>query len=670
MSRHIYFAATSVAQDRYRKAIKAAEGNRRDSNILRSGVAGAGLGVLLRKPGMTRGRGAAIGASAGVAAQAALRTISATQKDSYGDRPAAAKTIEKLPWQAGTVAAGALGVRRLRKKIGAVRAGVANAAKGARSFVGLQAAPKRTVYFGVKNWVRANKEAIGGGAALATGIAGADALTSGILPEKGKTRAEAARTGLARGAIYGTGLAIAEPALIHGLKKVWKYSARAPLIRFSLGGHSRQLRRENGQTADPVKAATGETPAGYFEPGNRNSDGSPGRKVFTPERVPLSHHQVVGATWRQAKSIHGHASRGFGLLRDAPGALKGEKSKDGRRNEWHKAWVGKAAGSAAVAGGLMWHNHKLANDSAYRARHIARRDEFKGVVNSVSENTFHGVKAAEAGADGVRPWKKYVKAAPGRVWRAAKSLFSAHLLRTVQFEDDKTRKRIVAGTLAAGGIAGIGILTHRGVKGIGSLQKRGAAAIRRVHRTAGETVKDTIKARVNPAVTEVHRAASNAANATAIYSDAGKLWRSAKGGLYNVMHPVNTLRETKAAYREGRHGIPAPAPRKRPAWTMGVRENVAPIRFDYTAPQWDVRDQRGRSARVFAPGASARTRREKKWHERVDNIRRAGLIGAGVALAGGAALGYKLGKLKKAAPFISKPGARRGANEVPFPKKA
>ena len=77
--------------------------------------------------------------------------------------------------------------------------------------------------------------------------------------------------------------------------------------------------------------------------------------------------------------------------------------------------------------------------------------------------------------------------------------------------------------------------------------------------------------------------------------------------------------------------------------------------FDEVAEDagWDVRDPRGRSARVFAPGAGKRERRQKEWWEKTDNERKlwqGAVIAAGVAgLAGGHALTKKLGKLKPAA---------------------
>jgi hypothetical protein len=81
-----------------------------------------------------------------------------------------------------------------------------------------------------------------------------------------------------------------------------------------------------------------------------------------------------------------------------------------------------------------------------------------------------------------------------------------------------------------------------------------------------------------------------------------------------------------------------------PAQRMGV------ISFDDVAAGagWDVRDPRGRSARVFAPGSRKRVRREKSWGEEVDNERslwKAGIVGAGLAAgAAGIAVGRRFPK--------------------------
>jgi hypothetical protein len=61
---------------------------------------------------------------------------------------------------------------------------------------------------------------------------------------------------------------------------------------------------------------------------------------------------------------------------------------------------------------------------------------------------------------------------------------------------------------------------------------------------------------------------------------------------------------------------------------------------------WDLRDARGRSARVFAPGSQGRDRRPKEWYEKIDNERK---LWAGAALAGtglSAAVMHKLGGKK------------------------
>ena len=85
------------------------------------------------------------------------------------------------------------------------------------------------------------------------------------------------------------------------------------------------------------------------------------------------------------------------------------------------------------------------------------------------------------------------------------------------------------------------------------------------------------------------------------------------------------------------------------------------IEFDgYAADAgWDIRDPRGKSARVFAPGSRQRVRREKEWYEKSDNERKlwkAGLVAAGIAgLAGGAAIGRRLPKVVKKAAAVVEP---------------
>jgi hypothetical protein len=90
-----------------------------------------------------------------------------------------------------------------------------------------------------------------------------------------------------------------------------------------------------------------------------------------------------------------------------------------------------------------------------------------------------------------------------------------------------------------------------------------------------------------------------------------------------------------------------------------------PICFDDPyAAGWDVRDARGRSARVFAPGAGQRDRRPKAWHEKVENERKLwGAASVAGTLAGGAAArklmqGQVKSKVKLATSGLEKKVAR------------
>ena len=72
------------------------------------------------------------------------------------------------------------------------------------------------------------------------------------------------------------------------------------------------------------------------------------------------------------------------------------------------------------------------------------------------------------------------------------------------------------------------------------------------------------------------------------------------------------------------------------------------VLFDSWAEEkgWDVRDPRGRSARVFAPGSRPRERREKKNYETVGFLRKAAVIGGVGALGLGLGAGYLVGRPK------------------------
>ena len=109
---------------------------------------------------------------------------------------------------------------------------------------------------------------------------------------------------------------------------------------------------------------------------------------------------------------------------------------------------------------------------------------------------------------------------------------------------------------------------------------------------------------------------------------------------------------------------------------LKIRELARKLReFDDAAESagWDLRDPRGRSARVFAPGSRRRDRREKKWHEKTENERKLWMAGAaGAAVLGGAgALGvYRLAKGKSLVPnFLMKSKSPTAANPADMKSK-
>ncbi len=446
----IQFGATSVAQDRYRKLIHEHEQNRAESNYTRSALAGSATGLALRRGKMSRGRAAAIGSGAGIAAQAVVRAATAETKDNFGDRSYNAKRVEKLPWQIGAATASVAGYKRVAGKARKLTFGVP-------SVPSMETAAGRFADFLKSRHVRA-------GLALTGGIATADAVTSGVRPDEGRSRLGSAVGGAGRGALYGAVLAGVEPLLKKRLANSsgkllggMAFSGRRSLIQF---GGRQQMRDMGNRFVDPLDVASGVSAAYHRDE----------RGVYHPVDVPVRHAQVIRAALNKGRAIHRYGSRTGGLVSDASDALRGKRKADSRgrplKREWEKSWFKNAVGAAAVGAGLLGHAHAMRRNPEYRAK----------------------------------------------------------------------------------------------------VQK----AVRRSKTAANSVVPD-------------------------LFPMAAK-----------------------------------------------TRE----MRFDVSAPDWDVRDQRGRSARVFAPGAQRRWRREKKWHERSENQRR--LLGALAVAAGAAGLagGYKVGATK------------------------
>ena len=106
-----------------------------------------------------------------------------------------------------------------------------------------------------------------------------------------------------------------------------------------------------------------------------------------------------------------------------------------------------------------------------------------------------------------------------------------------------------------------------------------------------------------------------------------------------------------------------PAPAKKKQFHTPASRMLVELDSNAADAGWDIRDPRGKSARVFAPGSRKRVRREKGWSEEVGNERKlwkGAVIGAGLlAAAGGVAVGRR---------FPKKAGVTKAAEKiVPFP---
>lgn len=134
--------------------------------------------------------------------------------------------------------------------------------------------------------------------------------------------------------------------------------------------------------------------------------------------------------------------------------------------------------------------------------------------------------------------------------------------------------------------------------------------------------------------------------------------RGPKGTTRYVLPPAPKSRVGKSVVRgatKARGAI------KNVARKLFAAERAGVIELDYYGKaDWDLRDPRGKSARVFAPGSKTRERRPKKWHEKADTQRK---LGGALAVAGtlaGLVVGGKVGARR---------AERRGAEALAAAKK-
>lgn len=98
---------------------------------------------------------------------------------------------------------------------------------------------------------------------------------------------------------------------------------------------------------------------------------------------------------------------------------------------------------------------------------------------------------------------------------------------------------------------------------------------------------------------------------------------------------------------------------KRAPWFIDAfsekTRKIVELAMDAEMRGWDIRDPRGRSARVYAPGSQKRDRREKNWNEKTQNIRLIRNIALTGALGGVLGTAYYRNKYRKATGQTGKP---------------
>ena len=135
---------------------------------------------------------------------------------------------------------------------------------------------------------------------------------------------------------------------------------------------------------------------------------------------------------------------------------------------------------------------------------------------------------------------------------------------------EEKRSIIPAAVLTGAGIAGATagtIIGLRGGRAVVRAVKRNEKAARQQAVRIEKAIKGTVRSvgTVAGRATQTQQALQNS---TRVYADVGKVYRESKGGLYNLLHPINTLRETRRAFRAGLKGRDYYRTKTRPEWAM------------------------------------------------------------------------------------------------------
>lgn len=331
----------------------------------------------------------------------------------------------------------------------------------------------------------------------------------------------------------------------------------------------------------------------------------PGNQRINIPDIPVQHAQVLRKVYSDAGKIRRHGSRAVALVKDATDVIAGSPRRTdiyGRpqKREWEKSWFKKAAVDTAIGAAGVGGLIALKKNPKLRSAVLTRASNIKTRVNRAVPDFFAGRKFKS----GSQP--------PGFLIELGRHGFigPVHHLG-----------RIHSG---AGAEFSPGFLDSKFVRSFSAMPNRFGAS---------RTGIGKIDYREQEYVFELARALRNHLRGGKRPAIAGGIARKMPGGKM----------------------IPPPG---------FLASKFNPVHFDQIADfvGWDVRDPRGRSARVFAPPSRPRMRREKEWYEKEENRRKIRAAIAAVAVPSLAVSGALVGRRY----FPIKPKPTAVSNILPF----
>lgn len=385
----------------------------------------------------------------------------------------------------------------------------------------------------------------------------------------------------------------------------WRFGGKEQLKDIDRGGFLDPLDvfvgRKKGYTSDQVKKYN--RLKNYVEDVRTGRRKGSGATVASAEAEMKSirggaskanHGQVVRSLLRKGDDVRRVTERGGGLVKDAVAHLRGdprERDASGRpkKREWEKGWFQRTKGQliagAALGGGYV----ALKSRPKLRAKIDRGARQLKRVANKVVPDFFPDVKPLR------QKGQKTAAKVQAKQQQAAQAK-TAKVTNIVRQAAKQTAQAAAA------------------------IPKKSPAPMK--------------KAASKPAAPKapVTTVSSSKSPSPPVSSSASNPWAKSK------------LASTPPAPTAAEKAV-ADAKAKKPKGKTTLARLWAQRLHAFDDPLdvgWDLRDARGRSARVFAPGSKARDRRPKQWHERIDNERK---LWAGAALAGTAAGAAATGKL-------------------------